>query len=82
MSAQFDTKQMREDFQDLFREFRNNKDQVKELNRRNSEITKYLDENYQLEKGTAKAYFAKKMKEEEDKDRTEDVLELESLLRD
>ena len=72
--------QIKEEFQDLFREFRNNKDQVSDLNRRNNDIVKYLDNQYRLPKGTAKAYFAKKMKEEEDKDRTEDVLELESLL--
>lgn len=75
-----DTAQMKKDFFDLFREFCDNKEVARQKNERNREILKYLDETYGLEKGTAKAYFAKKLAEEKGADRTEEVAEVEQLL--
>lgn len=77
-----DTAQMRNDFTDAFREIRDNKEKAKQLNSRNSELLKYLDETYGLEKGTAKAYITKKLAEENGKDRSVDVAEVETLLED
>lgn len=77
-----DTTQMRQDFFDVLREFRENKERTRQLNERNREMMKYLDETYGLEKGTSKAYIQKKLAEENGKDRSEDVAEVETLLND
>jgi hypothetical protein len=80
--AVVDTTQMRQDFFDVLREFRDNKERTRQLNERNREMMKYLDETYGLEKGAAKAYIQKKLAEENGKDRSEDVAEIETLLND
>lgn len=74
------TEAMNEDFNEAFKRFRNNKDEVKELNADNTEICKRLDEHYELRKGTARAYFMKRIKIEEGKDYTEDIHELQTKL--
>lgn len=73
---------MKQDFIEALDEIRDNKEAARELGSRNRELLKYLDDTYELETGTAKAWVDKKIKEEQDKDRTEDVHEVELLLQD
>lgn len=72
---------MKEDYEEGLKEFEVNKDRVSELNRRNGEICKFLDQKYGYPKGTSRAYFMKKLKEKEDKDITEDVYNLDVALQ-
>ena len=74
--------EMKSDYFDSFKEFERNKTQSQELNRRNTEICKFLDKKYGYPKGTSRAYFMKKLKQRSNKDLSEDVYELETTLEE
>lgn len=71
----------KEEFSEAFKAFRENKDDIKALNESNRDLCKSLDDKYQLEKGTTKAWMARQLKIEEGKDLTESVLELDREIK-
>ena len=73
--------EMRKEVNDSFRAYYDNKERVSDLNSSNTNITKYLDEKYRRKKGTTKAYFDRKIKQELGKDVLNDVIELEEDLK-